>query len=223
MRRLNFLVEGQTEETFVRDVLQAHFLSMGTLVNQGLTLHGPTQERKHKGGVHRRGYGLIRRDVLRWLNDSDAWLTTMFDFYGLPEDFPGVDETRDWQDPIARVERIEHRFFENIESARLIPYIQLHEFEALLFSDTRVLTDYFSLGHGSQANSLIAARTAVESPEHINNSIQTAPSKRICAVVNEYRKRLHGPILAQRIGLDCLRANCPHFREWMSRLESLGE
>jgi oligopeptide/dipeptide ABC transporter ATP-binding protein len=64
-------------------------------------------------------------------------------------------------------------------------------------------------------------RAQFKAPEEINDGETTAPSKRLQSLYPGYDKILFDPLIAQRIGLDKLRQECPHFRDWMSKLEAL--
>jgi hypothetical protein len=95
----------------------------------------------------------------------------------------------------------------------------MHEFEALLFSDP----DRFAhgLGKSDLAREIEAIRREFESPEDINDSTETAPSKGIICLFPEYEKPLFGVIAALEIGLNAMRLQCPHFNTWLERLDAL--
>lgn len=217
MKRVLILVEGQTEETFVRTVLAPHFLARNLALMPRLVVTRYNRAGGHdKGGINR--YKPVKDDLRRLLEDTGAErVTTMIDYYGLPEDFPGL-ANRPAGDCYKRVEHVERAFAEDIGHRRFLPYLALHEFEALLFTD---LTRCSIFTHEAVAV-LRAAREAVASPEEINDHRETAPSKRILAVMPAYRKRLHGPQAVQEIGLPQLRAACRHFDHWLSQLEALA-
>ena len=143
----------------------------------------------------------------------------MFDLYRLPMDFPGYAGAAEVPDPYTRVAMLEDALKEAIPDQRLVPYIQLHEFEALLFADPQTLEAQFP-DRPSAIQQLVATPGAVDSPELIDDGQNTAPSKRIIGVIPEYesRKASAGPIVAAKIGLPVLQARCPHFREWLERL-----
>ena len=103
----------------------------------------------------------------------------------------------------------------------VIPYVQKHEFEDLLFSDVEV---FRAIGQATdvEIGRLSAIRQAFESPEEINDSPHTAPSKRLLGLLPGYRKRLHGPLITGLIGPDTLRAECPRFNAWLTGLEGLA-
>lgn len=185
---------------------------------------------KKKGFVHRgggRNYEPMKNDIMRFLKQeksSDVFFTTMIDLYGLHPDFPGLAEAESVrQDPLKRVEFLEQRFAEDIDDRRFIPYIQLHEYEAYLFSDP-ICFEYLSAESTQGIKTLQTIASQYQTPELINDGLQTAPSKRIIAQFPDYGKAkpTFGPQLAAKIGLQAIRDNCPHFNQWLSKLECLG-
>jgi hypothetical protein len=152
---------------------------------------------------------------------SNCRFTTMVDLYRIPNDVPGFEESRKFQDPMERVRFLEERLTWDIGDRRLVPYIQLHEFEALLFSSP----ESFSVSFPDKADeiaSLMRIRHEAVSPEHIDDGAATSPSKRICSLFPKYTKPVHGPIIAREIGLPRIRGACSHFNEWITTLLSLG-
>ena len=112
-----------------------------------------------------------------------------------------------------------------LQNKNFIPYFQLHEFEALLFSNPKIMEEYFSLDQNVPENSFLNIRNEFETPEHINNSRFTAPSKRIKGIIQSYdkKKTLDGASIAEKIGLPTIRSHCPHFNDWILQLENLTE
>jgi len=217
------IVEGQAEETFVRDVLLPHLL--GLRVRPDPLLTGVRKDRPtHKGG-HRNTYSAIRDDILSALKQHGrrgARVSTMLDLYALPDDFPGYTTASSSPDPYRRVESIEAAMADSIADHRFVPYIQLHEFEALLLCDPpKIAEEYFE--YEEQVRLLESSLSAFRGPEWVNDHRQTAPSKRLEKHVPAYDKRLGGPRIAQAIGLATLRERCPHFGEWLGKLETLGQ
>ena len=102
----------------------------------------------------------------------------------------------------------------------VFPYVQMHEFEGLLFSDVGTFERVIP---GAPIDDLRSIRAAFDRPEDINDDPNTVPSKRIRQLIPMYRKRLHGPGVAGEIGLDAIRSECPRFDGWLHRLEALGE
>jgi hypothetical protein len=220
MKRIHILVEGQTEETFVKDALASHLLARNlSLVPVILKTKRLKSGGHFKGGIT--SYTQVKGDLGRLLADSSAaCVTTMLDFYGLPEDFPGAS-TRPAGTCYERVEHVERAFAADLLHPRFLPYLALHEFEALLFTDLARCALAFS-DVPEVIPALQKHRDSVKSPEEINEGPKTAPSKRILEAYPAYQKTLHGPLAVLEIGLAPLRAACPHFNQWVSRLEGLG-
>ena len=220
--RLHFVVEGQTERRFVENILRPHLADRSIWVAARCVEASRSRGRKYSGGI--RYYTKTKRDIERWMKEdqnSDARFTTMFDLYALPRDFPDYEDARQERDPYARVRLLEDALGEDISDQRFVPYLQLHEFEALLFSDPKKFEERFDR-HSTGISRLV--QTAEQSnPELINDGNETAPSKQIIREIPEYGsdKASSGPIVAERIGLPTLRARCKHFAEWLSKLEAL--
>lgn len=224
--RLHVVAEGKTEREFVNLVLSTHLGHYGISTDARCVMTSREQRRKYSGGMS--GFGKLRNDIVNWLREDtqdDARFTTMIDLYALPTDFPGWDVSRDITDPYNRVRMLEHAFASEIGDPRFIPYIQLHEFEALVFVDLLKLCDEF-MGNEKQIHQLIEqlGNSISHNPELIDDGYDTAPSKRIAKFIPGYAhgKATVGPRIASAIGLQKLRASCPHFHEWMSGLEALG-
>jgi len=223
MARLNMIVEGQTEETFVRDLLREELAHRGVYVSVRRVETGRKHGRVHRGGMT--NYAKAKRDIQRWLaEDRNAYLTTMFDLYKLPADFPGVEQSQHFHDPYQKVRYLESRFAADVIDSRFIPYLQLHEFEGLLFSDVQAIDAVLKVRHNaSQLATLQQIRARFNTAEEINNGETTAPSKRLQQLYASYDKVLFGPLIVQHIGLDSLRQECPHFHAWVSKLAALSE
>lgn len=214
------LVEGQTEEQFVKEVLSPYLSARTglwltpTIVVTKVVKSGPN----FKGGLN--SYDQVRRDVLKVLQDTSAKvITTLFDYYGLPDDFPGM-ANRPIGTAQQRVDHVQAAFgavFSN--DVRFVPFFALHEFEAWLYSDLGPKVEW--IYSGGNLAPLRAARAAVTTPEEINENYATAPSRRIKGAVPTFQKTLHGPMAALEIGIDAIRAQCPHFSAWLTRLESV--
>jgi len=220
MRRVLISVEGQTEETFVTEVLRPHLMLRGlTLLPVVLkTRHLPGRSAEKGGSVP---YPRIRRELLGLLRDSSAVaVTTMYDFYALPRDFPGY-VTLPVGSGAQRVAHLEAALREDLANRRFYPYLQLHEFESLLFADVEK-THTALLGNRQQLEALRAITREFPAPEDIDEGRTTAPSKRLQAVFPAYQKVSDGPSITLEIGLERLRAACPHFNTWLTWLEMLA-
>lgn len=227
MTRLLIHVEGQTEETFVNEVLGPHLYALGSS-KVSARLVGNVRRRDRRGGI--RSWREVRKDIIYHLREDHACLaTTMVDYYALPQKddraWPGREEAGRLPYP-RKADTVERAIAEDIcremgeafDPDRFIPFVMMHEFEALLFSDCEA----FSRGIGlpDLAVRFGSIREQFSSPEEINDSPTSAPSKRVEALVRGYQKPFFGVLAALEIGLDAILKECPHFREWIGRLKS---
>ena len=218
--RVLAFVEGQTEEKFIREIVAS------ALISRNVFITATTPGRKRSQGGVRSWNGGIRAELLRYLKeDTNKYVTTMFDYYGMPIDWPGRDLACR-QVYCRKAATVENAMLEDISNAmgnafdrqRFIPYVQMHEFEALLFSAPDILGKIAS--EQDIAHDLQSIADSFRTPEEIDDDPHSAPSKRILQLSQRYQKVLHGNIAAQQIGLPLMRKKCPHFGEWMARLES---
>ncbi len=225
MARVYVTAEGYTEQRFAVDVLSPHLASLGVfLPKPRLAAVAKKKGRTHRGGLSR--YLPVKNDICRWLREdqnADAHFTTMFDLYALPSDFPGYAEANKKPHAGARVLALEEALGEDIDDSRFIPYIQLHEFEALLLSDPNAFACQYH-EHRQQIERLEQLCAKYASPEDIDDGQHSAPSKRVGKEIPEYvgAKRTAGPIIAAEIGLAKIREKCPHFNDWVTKLETLA-
>ena len=227
MTRLLLHVEGQTEESFVNEVLAFHLYSVG-FVEVSARIMGNVRQRDRRGGI--KPWPGVREGILNHLKqDAGCMVSTMVDYYGLPR--CGVDS---WPGRKAAAIAVSPEKANTVEDAlltdvckhmgssfnptRFVPYVMMHEFEAMLFSDCVGFSR--GIGHPGLARQFQAIRNAFGSPEEIDASPKTAPSKRIKALAPTYNKPLLGTLGVLEIGLDAIRRECPHFRGWLEKLES---
>lgn len=212
MIRVHVFCEGQTEETFVRDVLSEHFGRMNIWLNPIVLL----TSKGNRGGV-------VSYQKIKWQienkckEDSTAWVTTLIDFYALPSDFPGMSTSR--ASSIDKAKLVEEAFQLDIAQSNFIANLVIHEFEGLLFSVPEAFKDWFDLQVVGELSNI---RNSFDSPEHINAGLTTAPSKRILGICSNYDKVLHGSLIALEIGLDAIRRECMFFNDWLECLEALS-
>lgn len=215
MKKILILVEGQTEESFVKNILNPGLSSnnlyvVPIIITTKKVKNGPN----FKGGVN--SYTTIKKEVQKLLRDSSAVaITTMIDFYKIPNDFPSWSSNGTCYDKVVAAECA---FRDDINQSRFIPYLQLHEFEGLLFSVPEVISDALDRKKKQEVQSI---RTAFATPEEINNGEQTHPSMRLISLFPYYKKPIFGSIIAGRIGIDQIKAACPHFNSWFVSLQSL--
>lgn len=211
MKRVIILVEGQTEETFIQEILRPHLWGFDVDLTPTILRTSPG----HKGGIS--SYAKVKRELRRVFTDRNAVLfTTFLDLYGLPSDVPGHGSSLSGA---ALADHIEASIRGDIGQDNFRPYVQLHEFEALLFSQPSAFELFFS---PREILRLQVIRNAYQTPEDINNSPHTAPSKRILGIYDAYEKVFQGILIAKIIGLERMRADCPRFSAWLSELERLA-
>lgn len=226
MARLLIHVEGETEETFVNEALAPHLYSFG-YQKVSARLLGNARNRDRRGGI--RSWASVREDILDHLKEDPQCLaTTMVDYYALPKTgpkaWPGRHEAGLRAFP-QKAQIVQAALLADIcaelgagfDPRRFIPYVMMHEFEGLLFSDCQRFAE--AIGRPDLKNQLQAIRDAFSSPEEINDSPLTAPSKRVAELVPGYEKPLLGALAVLGIGLDTIRQECPHFRAWLGQLE----
>ncbi len=219
MRWVHVLAEGQTEETFLREVLTQHLASFDLhLTPIIISTKRVKSGLKFKGGVT--SYLQLKNELQNLLGDHSVnAVTTMIDYYGLPRDFPGFATRPETASCYRRVAHMEKALKADLQSSRFLPYLSLHEFEALLLTSPSEVDAAFPI---SVADPLATMVARVESPEEINDGPHTHPAARIQRLLPTYRKPLHGPMIASRIGLETMRRKCPHFDGWVTRLEEIG-
>lgn len=218
--RLGVSVEGQTEELFVKRLLAPHLAAFGVFATPVIlaTSRSASGKKAKGGGVN---IDRVTQELRRLMGGyPDGMVTSLYDFYAFGGREPG--ET---------VEQLETRIAEKLGSPRnFISYVQLHEFEALLLSDAATVADYFG---AEELRQEVANAVGAGSPEQVNDGAQTAPSKRLerwtsrCAPglprYSSATKTTHAPQLAARLTLPVIRAACPRFHAWLTRLENLSD
>jgi hypothetical protein len=220
MIRLHVIAEGQTEEEFVNTILAEHlgYFDVSTSVHCITTKR--TKNKVYRGGLT--SYEKVKKDITLWLKQDkseDARFTTMLDLYALPNDFPRFDEAKKLE-YYQKIEYLENAFFDDINDPRFIPYIQLHEFEALILVQPEKLAERFP-EYEQEIQELSNICHSFSSPELINQGATTAPSKRIFQFVPTYEKVSAGSLIVEKIGLAKIRGKCPHFNQWITQLENL--
>lgn len=221
MIRVHVICEGQTEEMFVNELLQPVFQAQGILLIPALV-----GKPGRKGGNFK--FERLHSDVEnRLLGDRTAYCTTFFDYYGLPKDFPGKEAHDSQADIQVKAAAVQQAMTAKLVQLigqdpmrRFIPFVQMYEFEALLFSDPAAFAKGIDREHLIQSLTKIAEQFV--SPEHINNSPQTAPSKRIEALISDYEKPLMGTLAALEVGIRVMREKCLLFNAWLTQLEQLS-
>jgi hypothetical protein len=227
MKFINIIVEGTTEENFVNDVLVKHFASMNKFVSARKIKTGwdPVNNKPAKGGLLK--YSKFRNDVLRWIESDkerpNTFYTSFIDLYAFPKDIesPYDNKIQNISNKYQKIFELEKAIGQNINHPSFIPYVQLHEFEAFILSYPEKLLNLYP--EYQTPLKRLKKDIGTLKPEEINESPQTAPSKRIIKYFPEYeaQKAQVGPLVAEDIGINILREKCPHFNEWITKLENL--
>ena len=215
-RVLNILVEGQTEREFVSNLIYPYFLQRGISAIRTITIETSPG---FKGGDVRY-QARYKANILRLLRGQEEMLvTSLIDFYKLRDDFPNYAESRKLPTAEQKVVLIEQGCYDDIGDVRFIPYIQLHEFEGLLFSGTRGFEQLFPDIPGANKRELAGIVAQFPNPELINDRPEFAPSVRINRLIPGYEKPLYGNMIALENGFEVMMQKCPRFRNWIEILE----
>lgn len=226
MSRLLIHVEGETEETFVNEILAPHLYNNG-YTKVSARLIGNARLRDRRGGI--RSWEAVRKDIINHLReDAGCLATTMVDYYALPQTGSRAWPGRETAGAISfdrKAPAVEEALSADIcqamgagfDPVRFIPFVMMHEFEGLLFSDCEAFGR--GIGRPELTPEFQAIRNHFESPEEINDDPVTAPSKRVERLFPGYEKPLLGTLAILEIGLETLRNECPHFSHWLTQLE----
>jgi hypothetical protein len=230
--RLLIHVEGATEKSFVQELL-APYLFERSHIAADARIFGNSANTL-RGGVT--AWSAVKKGIAAHLKaDASAFATLMVDYYAMPSsggrEWPG----RAQSDSLAhmhKAQNIQTHLVQDIEQSegrsiarRFIPYVAMHEFESLLFSDCGAFAR--SIGQALWEADFLAVRlAAANDPEKINDSVLTAPSKRIEKIFTTHQRRydkpFHGNLAASEIGIETIRKECHGFNQWITRLEQIG-
>lgn len=211
MKRLYIVVEGQTEQEFINTLVAPYLQQYGIYSVTPILIR--TSKSGRGGFVN---YQHLKNNVERLLNSKkNDFIVSMFvDFFRCPE-VPNKDKWGTKTNHLEQVKEMERCIEEDINDVRFIPYIQLHEFEALLFASNIGFTAYFTEKQQEQTQRII---NSYGNPENINSSPQGAPSKRLLAIKEDYNKVLEGNLIAIEVGLSDMLNKCPRFKSWIDKL-----
>ncbi len=213
MKRLIIVCEGPTEQEFCDSVLAPEF------IKHDIIIENPVIKHSQGGIVH---WDVLKKQLINHLHENEVIVSMLIDYYGIKPQlkFPGWEESININNKEERLNYLLAKIKEDIPQNirhRFIPYIQLHEFEGLLFSNINVFQENFTVDEVDM-NALQKAVDKYDNPELINDSPRTAPSKRLEKAINGYSKVLYGNFLAMEIGLEQIRNKCPLFNEWINKL-----
>jgi hypothetical protein len=215
------LVEGQTEKIFVEELLYPYIIGKNISLRPIIF----TKPGEKGGDVN---FSRAKTDIGNHLKQrSDTYITLMMDYYGLRE-WPGLDESKKQKEHFrkadainqATAQKVQELFQEQNRGCRFIPYISMHEIEALYFCDPAAIAEILNIDI-AQIEKIL--RSCGE-PEAINDCYETAPSKRLSELIRtKFRKTTMGITIAKRIGIPRMRERCPLFSNWVGKIENLAQ
>lgn len=211
MKRLMIVVEGKTEEEFVKEILKPYFYDLGFYNISAIKI----QTRKgYKGGFV--NYAHLKNDVLKLLHEPNTLVTTFVDYFRVPTSLPNFNECSKLSNVTNRIACLENSIKADIGfEDRFIPYIQQHEFESLLFSRSQSFAAYYDMEIVSSIEKIIEQ---YDNPEDINEKPSTSPSNRLLVFIPNFKKATDGILIALETGIEIILEKCPHFRTWIERL-----
>lgn len=212
MKTVIVICEGETEEEFCKTLLSVYLQKYCKIRIEVRLLGGNCNWQRIKD---------MAEKALK--QQKNALVTTFFDYYGVKtKKFPNWVETEgiNKANVRERIEILENGMLEEIDSNlryRFIPYIQLHEFEALLFNNIEVFDNNFKRSEFNRAN-LLDVLNEFPDPELINQKIETSPSHRLIEIIPSYNKILYGNMLVEIIGIEQIKQKNKHFNDWIEQL-----
>jgi hypothetical protein len=213
------LVEGRTEKIFIADILAPYLVGKGVFMTPIII-----SKSGQKGGDVR--FSRVKNDIgLHLKQRHNTYLTMCIDFYGIKNDWPGLADAKQQATPSGKAatinsatqKQVKELYGGNDAGRRFIPYVAMHEFEALLFSGPEKLAEALHVS----CSKIDKILTECGEPENIDDSPETAPSKRIERLSTGFRKTSTGIAIAKAIGLTGIRESCPVFNGWLTTLENL--
>ena len=215
MRGVYIICEGQTEEEFVNVILRP-FFNIHQIYDVRPILM--TTSKGHKGGDVK--YDRLKHNVDNLLKrETDILVSTFIDFFRLKTDFPKFVEAQAIQNKIQRVDFLEQALNDSINNPRFVPYIQLHEFEGLLFA-AKDGFEFLPDLNTTNLNRLLLAVNEKVNPEELNDGELTAPSKRLEQLIQGFDKNkpFYGGIIAEVNTIHPVLARCLRFKSWVETL-----
>jgi len=217
MTRIIVICEGETEKEFCQTILSPYFLKKELIIQAPLI-------KKSMGGIVK--WRNLKKQILLHLKTDKAYVTTLIDYYGLHNKFgfPSWDEAHKESDKNKRMDILEDGMQKDIDDAvrhKFIPYIQLHEFEGLLFNKLNIFYEQIPKKELVGEKELKKIFRLFDNPEMINDKRETSPSHRLARIILGYNKVVYGNILAEAIGLQNIRNKSPRFNAWLEGIENL--
>lgn len=206
MKQLIIICEGPTEKAFCQEILYDRLMDKGVLLTCVLPVESG-------GGIV--NWHPLRKQIGKAMG-ATCYVTTFIDYYKLKQSYPNYEQALQCNSP----ELIEEGMYKEVGNSRFIPYIQIHEFEALLFCDIAPFVDRFDT-KDVERDEIEKIIRDYPNPEMINHGEMTAPSKRLERHIRKYDKIIDGKAIASKLGLDVIMERCPHFKSWIEKLENI--
>lgn len=215
MKNVYIYCEGPTEESFINEILAPYFVNLMILVTPIVCTTKRTVSVKHRGGVS--DYNKIKNELkIICKQHKNEFVTTMFDYYAMPSNTPGINCRE--VDVYKRMDIIEEAINQDIGQPNCFFNFMLHEFEGILFSSPESFSE---IADDDTISEIQRMRDEAISPEHINNSPETAPSKRLESLIPNYAKVKNGTLLSKKMGIDAILKECKHFSTWIEKIKSI--
>jgi len=214
MKRLIIICEGETEQEMSDKILRPYFQIKDFVIECPLI-------KKSMGGIV--SWPALKAQIQGHLKEH-AYVTTFIDYYGIKDrhQFPCWMESKDMTNKYDRIRLIEDGMKIDVNRNHMfLPYIQLHEFEALLFNNMESFSNVLPEEELMDKTTLENVLDTYSNPEMIDDGIETSPSHRLKLIIPAYDKVLYGYYLAEEIGIERMRDKCPHFNDWLTRIEGI--
>jgi hypothetical protein len=223
-KRLSLYVEGRTEELFVNRILRNHLRSFGVQVERPvLAITRPGPEERRGGFVNWEAVEADLRTLFVARSEPDLRFSTLLDLYALPENVPGYPGPPTGRRAGADVDAIEAAWAKHFDEPRFVPYLQRHEFEALVIAHPPAL-DAVAPAHVATLRTVIHPTANATSAEDVNDGRATHPSALLSRAIPDYKARKPDYALFTLLeaGLDRVRARCPRLNAWLEKWERWG-
>lgn len=223
-KRLRVYVEGATEEFFVNRILRNHLAQSGVIVERPILAATSMLPTGQRGGFI--NWPAVEAD-LRILFSTDpspdVRFTTMLDTYAMPVGVPGYPGPSLGSRTAAEVDAIQSAWAAHFGEPRFVPYLQRHEFEALVLAHPPALHAVFPQ-YTPALTALEQSIAAIANPEDINDGSTTHPSARLRNAIPSYEilKASNGLFVLLEAGLENVRNRCPRFQAWLDQWEQWG-
>lgn len=216
MKRVIIVCEGETEREFCKNVLAPHLIHHDIFIQ-------PPLIKKSMGGIVR--WSILKKEIETHLREPGVIVSTLIDYYGLYKkyNFPRWEEGERIVNKNDRMDFLEKAMKEDVNEVlrhRYIPYLQLHEFEGLLFNNIHIFYEHVPETELVGNDELKKTFADYDNPEMINNNPDTSPSHRLKRIIKGYNKPLYGHYFAEAIGVSQIRAKSPRFNQWIERIIS---